>query len=158
MVSWDVVYAKQELKDAKKSETLLEPTRAASTSSIDWFTKYSPKREPSVYCVCGPTVSERANRSAHAQWHNPAVVDEVAARFQLPLSPAWIAGRNMATGASVFGVGFQMGSEAPEGTDNVRRILAKPQVQDSDPNNTGCVTMPHTNMAVAHVECAQAAI
>ena len=103
-------------------------------------------------------MSERANRSGHADRHNPAVVDEAAARFRLTLSPAWIAARNVATDGSIFGVGFRMGSEAPEGTDNVRGILAKPQVQDSGPNNTGCVTMPHTNVAVAHVECAQAAI
>ena len=35
----------------------------------------------------------------------------------------------------VWGVGFQYGCEAPEGTDKVRGILAKPQVQDSDPHN-----------------------
>lgn len=70
VVSWDVVFAKQAFKDAEQSEILLEPTRAASTSSIAWSTRYSPKSGPSVYCVCGPTMSERANTSTHAGWHN----------------------------------------------------------------------------------------
>lgn len=47
------------------SAILLEPTRAASISSIDWFTRYSPQSGLSVYCACGATMSERANRLAH---------------------------------------------------------------------------------------------
>ena len=127
------------------SETLLAPTRAASTSSIDWFTRYSLKKGLSVYCVCGLTMSERANRSAHADWHNAAVADEAAVRFQLPLCPAWISVRSVATSASVIAVGFHYACKAPNG----QGILAKPQVQDSDPNNTGLSIMQHRNPAGA---------
>src|ERR1035437_7234803 len=55
----------------------------------------------------------------------------------LALGQAWVADCMVATGVSVIGVGFQYAFEAPEGTDEVRGILAKPQVQDSDPDNTG---------------------
>lgn len=73
----------------------------------------------------------------------------------LALGQASVVARTIATDASVIGVGFQYACEAPEGTDNVQgilarpQVLAKPQVQDSDPNNTGWNTSQHQHSAVA---------
>ena len=92
VVSRDVVFAKQALKDAKKSKTLLEPNRAASTSSADWFTRKSPKRGPFVYCVFGVTMDfvelqhargfKYEEQPSH-QWFQPCAKESFA------MQPIW---------------------------------------------------------------------
>lgn len=103
-------------------------------------------------------MSERANRPTYADWHNPAVVDNAAARFHLTLCGAWNATCTVATGASFFLIGFKYAGEAPEGTDKARGILAKPKVHDADLNHTGYGTISQKNIAVAQVEFALQAI
>jgi len=70
--------------------------------------------------------SASSARSACADSYQPNSIPVVGFRGTTP-----------ANRSRVFGVGLQYACAAPAGPAEGRGILAKPQVQDSDPNNPG---------------------
>lgn len=73
----------------------------------------------------------------------------------LALGQAWVAARIMSRDVSAIGVRFQYACEASEGMPKGQGILAKPQVQNSDSDNTACGTKK--NVPAYLVECASTA-